>query len=195
MILFIAATREELGGLPGESVGLGAVAAAACTAALIAREEPDEVVLIGTCGSYPGGPPLGSAVLAGRVGLSPGVASMGLGYVPKPSEPLSCTPQLTARLAAPVVDVLTVHAITTDPVLAARLADGGWSVEHLEAYGAALACAQAGVPFAAALGVASEAGPEAHSHWLLHRREAQRAARALLEPLLIGAPLGATGSL
>ncbi len=195
MILFIAATREELGELPGEPIGLGAVAAAARTAALIAREEPDEVVLIGTCGSYPGGPPLGSAVLAGRVGLSPGVASMGLGYVPKAPEPLSSASRLTARLAAPVVDVLTVHAITTDPVLAARLADGGWSVEHLEAYGAALACAQAGVPFAAVLGVASEVGPEAHTHWLLHRQEAQRAARGLLGPLLDGAPSGVRGSL
>lgn len=188
MILFIAATREALGDLPGEPLGLGAVAAAARTAALIAREDPDEVVLLGTCGSYPGGPPVGSAVVAGRVGLSPGVATMGLGYVPKAPEPLACAPQLTGRLTAPVVDVLTVHAITTDPVLAERLSDGGWSVEHLEAYGAALACAQAGVPFAAVLGVASEVGPEAHTHWLLHRQDAQAAARAALAPLLAEAP-------
>jgi futalosine hydrolase len=188
LILFVSATREELGDLPGEALGLGAIKAAASTAALIAREHPDGVVLIGTCGAYRGGPVIGSAVVARRLGLSQGVATMGLGYVPHAPEPLACDPSLTEGIYAPRVDVLTVHAITTDPVLADRLADG-WQVEHMEAYGAAQACAHAGIPFAAILGVASEVGHDAHTHWLLHRLDAQAHAREAAAPLLAPRPL------
>ena len=183
MILFVAATREELGDLPGETLGLGAVSAAARTATLIAMDRPDGVVLLGSCGGYPCGPTIGEAVVARRVGLSSGVSAMGLGYVPASPEPVLCDAHLVGRLPIRRVDVLTVHAITTDPVLAQRLSDG-WDVEHLEAFGAARACAMAGVPFSAVLGVASEVGPDAHTHWLLHRQDALNAARAAITPLL-----------
>ena len=187
MILFVAATREELGDLPGETLGLGAVNAAARAATLITQDRPDGVVLLGSCGSYPGGPTIGEAVIARRVGLSSGVAAMGLGYVPSPPEAVSCDEQLVERLPHKRVDALTVHAITTDPVLAQRLSDG-WDVEHLEAFGVARACAVAGVPFSAVLGVASEVGPDAHTHWLLHRQDALIAARAAVTPLLAEVP-------
>ena len=74
-------------------------------------------------------------------------------------------------------------AVTTDPTLAERLADG-WSVEHVEAYGVALACQLAGVPFAAIFGIASRAGTDAHAQWLTHRDAAQEAARKAARLLL-----------
>ncbi len=175
-MLLLAAAREELGDLDGEVVGIGAVNAAARTATLLARLRPEAVLLVGTGAAYPGGPEVGTAVCAARVGLSYGVAVMGLGYLPRPPAPVACEPALTASLDLLHVPVLTVGAVTTDSVLAARQADG-WDVEHMEAFGVALACAQQEVPFAAVIGIACHAGAHAHAHWLMNRDAAQRVAR------------------
>ena len=189
MILLVSAVREELGSLAGEPLGVGAVVAAARAAWLLADRRPRGVVFVGTGSAYAGGPAPGTAVAARRVGLSAGVAAMGLGYVPRPPPPLPCDARLLARVAAPRVDVLTVGAVTTDPVLAERLADG-WQLEHTEVFGVAVACAQVGVPFLAVLGVASRAGPEAHLQWLAHGREAREAARVAVGGVLSGVEEG-----
>jgi nucleoside phosphorylase len=183
VLLIVSATREELGDLPGQPLGLGAVVSAATMGALVERERPDAVVMLGTGGAYRGGPALGTAVAGRRFGLSAGVAALGLGYVPHPPSPIEADLGLLSLLTLPRVDVLTVQAITTDADLADRLSDG-WQMEHMETYGAAWACARAGVPFAAVLGITSQVGPEAHTQWLLHRHEAQACARAAVAPLL-----------
>ncbi len=152
-------------------------------ARILARDQPDGVIMIGTAGSYPDGPRIGEACVARRVGLSHGVAVMGLGYVPRPPAPIPCDPRLLSRVNLDPVDVLTVGAITTDAVLAGRLGDG-WQVEHLEAFGAAEACSQAQVPFLAVLGISNRVGPEAHTQWLAHRSEAQAAAREAIRHLV-----------
>ncbi len=195
-MLVLAAVDEELGDLPGIAAGIGPVAAAATAAAVLAERRPSAVVLIGTCGAYRSGPPIGTVVVADRVGLSFGVAAMGLGYVPAspprwpnsaPPAPIACATDLVAGVVGPRLSVLTCGAVTTDPVLADRLSDG-WACEHLEAFGVAFACQAAGVPFAAVLGVANVVGPDAHVEWLTHRETAQAATRAAIRPLL-GTPV------
>jgi len=181
--MVVAATREELGPLAGEALGVGPVVVAARMATLLAQRRPDAVLLLGTAGSYPDGPAIGEPIAARRVGLSPSVAAMGLGYVPRPPVPLVCDPRMTSAIAAEKHDVLTVSAITTDPTLTQRLADS-WQVEHMEAYGVAVACAQAGVPFACCLGIANAVGPDAHMEWLMHRNAAQDRAREAVAALL-----------
>jgi purine-nucleoside phosphorylase len=161
-LLLVAAAREELGELDGFVLGVGPVVAAARAATLIAERRPDYVVLIGTGAAYPGGPPIGTAVAATRVGLSYGVAAMGLGYVPRPPAPVLADEALLARLDLPRHHVLTTGAVTTDLTLAERISDG-YTVQHLEAFGVADACRQAGVPFVAVVGVANEVGPDAHT--------------------------------
>ncbi|MCO4746376.1 MAG: hypothetical protein KC912_16385 [Proteobacteria bacterium] len=175
-MLFMAAVREELGDLDGEVVGIGSIVAAARAAEVIARRKPDGVILLGTGGSYTRGPAIGDAVSARKVGMSYGVAAMGLGYVPRPPAPVECATDLVEALGLPAHDVLTVGAVTTDTTLAERLSDG-WTVEHMEAFGVAMACHQAGIPFTAVIGITNIAGPEAHTQWLLHRDAAQAAAR------------------
>lgn len=182
-MLLMAAVAEELGDLDGVTVGIGPVASAAGAAAALARLSPSAVVLIGTCGAYQGGPAVGSAIVAERVGLAFGVAAMGLGYVPRAPSPIACDSALVAQVDAQRVSLLTCGAVTTDPVLADRLADG-WHCEHLEAFGVAYACQAKGIPFVAVLGVANAVGPDAHAEWLSHREAAQRAARAAVLPLL-----------
>jgi len=183
-MLVLAAAREELGTVPGEVVGVGPVVAAASAARILAERKPEAVVLIGTAGAYPGGPPVGQAIVSSRLGLSWGVAAMGLGYVPRAPGPIEGNPALLERLdGVPRHGVLTVGAITTDDTLARRLSDG-WTVEHLEAYAVAHACHAAGIPFVACLGIANDVGPDAHVQWLTHRDGAQQAAREAIAPLL-----------
>ena len=183
-MLVLAAVSEELGNLPGETVGIGPVVAAANAATILARTQPDRVLMIGTCGVYPGRSyTIGQAIMAKRVGLSYGVAAMGLGYVPRAPEPIECAQDLVESTTLASADVLTTGAVTTDMVLAGRLSDH-WAVEHLEVFGVAFACRQAGIPFNAILGIANDVGPNAHAQWLSHRDEAQNAAREAALQLL-----------
>ncbi len=183
-MLLLAAVREELGDLDGEVVGIGPVTAAARAAAILERKRPDTVILLGTAGAYPGGPPVMSVIVGRNYGWSYGVAAMGLGYVPRPPAPVPGDEALLALLPAlPRHEVLTTGAVTTDLTLARRLSDG-FSVEHLEAFGVAIACQHAGVPFVAVLGISNLVGPDAHAQWLTNRDPAQAAARDAVRHLL-----------
>jgi nucleoside phosphorylase len=175
-MLIVAAVREELGDLFGQAVGVGPVAAAAGTAALVARHRPDAVVLVGSAGRYASGPPIGCAIVADRLGYASGAAALGRAYVPRAPAPLRAESRLASRAALPSADVLTTDAITTDAELSAHFG-ATWAVEHLEAYAVAAACAAAGVPFAAVLGIANDVGPDAHAQWRAHRAAAENAAR------------------
>ena len=181
--LVMAAAPEELGELEGAVVGVGPVVAAANAARILEQRRPDRVVLIGTAGSYAQGPAIGQAIAASRCALSWGIAAMGLGYVPRAPEPVECDASMLARINLPRHAVLTVGAITTDRTLARRIADG-YTVEHLEAFGVALACKHVGIPFLAVLGITNDVGPDAHVQWLTHRDDAQQAARIAIKPLL-----------
>ncbi len=178
-MLILSAVQEELGDLAGHPVGIGPVMAAMGAAALIERLKPRAVLVIGTAGSYAGGPEIGAVVRARRVGLSSSAAVMGLGYVPRPPAVLEADRSLLGGLDLPACDVLSVQAVTTDPLLAERLADG-WQVEQLEAYGVAAACAAARVPFAAVYGISNRAGPDAHLEWLEHRAAARQRVREVV---------------
>ncbi|MBX2803925.1 MAG: hypothetical protein KTR31_39985 [Myxococcales bacterium] len=182
-VLVLAAASEELGDLDGDVVGVGPIVAAVRAPTVIAARRPERVVLVGSAGAYPDGPPVGSAIVSASLGMSFGVATMGLGYVPRAPGPIEGDPQMISELGIEAHDVLTVSAITTDPTLAHRLSDG-WSVEHMEAYAVALACQEARIPFVAVLGIANDVGPDAHVQWLTHRDEAQRAARRAAAVLL-----------
>lgn len=181
--LWIAAVPHELGPLDGAAVGVGAVRAGVGAARAIAAARPRTVVLIGSAGAYPGGPPIGAVVQAARLGLADAAAAVGLGYVPLPPAPLTADPDLRRWLAVPEVDVLTTGAVTTDAAAAAQLGaqlESGWHLEHLEAWAVAYAAQEAGVPFAAVFGVANEVGPDAHAQWLAHHAAVEAAVRALI---------------
>ena len=87
-MLVVAAAAEELGDLHGDVLGVGPVRAAASAAKRLSGHRPSAVVLLGTAGRYPGGPPVGTVVSAEKIGWSEGVAVLGFGYVPKPLVPL-----------------------------------------------------------------------------------------------------------
>jgi purine-nucleoside phosphorylase len=174
----VAAVVDELGELSGEAIGVGPIVSAVNAAFLLGRARPSRIVLVGTAGRYSGGPAIGSAVVASVAGWSDGASELGLAYVPLAPPPISLDP-----IGLQSARVLTVPGITTDPGLARRFGER-WDVEHLETFGVALACARAGVPFAAVLGITNDVGPDAHAQWVANRRSAEEAARTVARAIL-----------
>lgn len=183
MIRVVAAVGEELGCMPGTVLGVGMIAAATSTARLLATDRPDGIVLIGTAGAFAGGPPVGSVVMARCIGLGCPATALGMGYVPRAPGPIDADSELCTLLNLPNARVLTNLAITTDTGLAARFA-ADWEVEHMEAYAVAYACADAGIPFAAVLGITNAVGPGAHAEWLRFRLAVSESVRAAIQPLV-----------
>lgn len=183
LIRVVAAVGEELGSMPGTVLGVGMIAAATSTARLLATDRPEGIVLIGTAGAFPGGPAIGAVVVATSVGLGCAASTLGLGYIPRAPGPIETDANLCLALNLPSVRVLTNLAITTDAGLADRFA-AEWEVEHMEAYAVAYACADAGIPFAAVLGITNTVGPNAHAEWLRFRLVVSEAVRASIRPLL-----------
>ncbi len=173
----VAAVPSELGDLPGSPLGVGPVAAAVAAASLLMSRPGAPLVLIGTAGSFAGGPPPGSVITTARLGFADPTATLGLGYVPLAPPPL----HVEALPGFPAFDVLTRLGVTTDAALAARLAaEGPWHVEHMEAYAVAWACHQAGVRFSALLGITNWVGPEAHLEWKERHVEVEEHVRRAL---------------
>lgn len=181
--MFVAAARYELGSIDGFELGVGPIRAAATTARLLALHTPKSVVLIGTAGTYRRDHGTPSVIVARKVGWGHTATLCGVGYVPLPPDPLWTDPGLRTVCDTSLADVLTVGAITTDPTIA-RTWSEEWDVENMEAYGVALAAAQAGVPFLAVLGITNQVGPDAHAQWKTHRAAAEAMVQEQVRPLL-----------
>ena len=176
--LLLAAFPPELAGLldrppagwAAACAGVGAVSAAAATAALLAGLRPDRVLFLGTCGAYGEGLPIGTLLSADPV-LAVSLDELeGRAYRPEcerrrwqPDWPLPFPPRAVA----------VPPAITRTLEGAARLGSVA-EVEHLELSGVFEACRAAGVPAAAILGVANRVGPSAHAEWRSHHEETSR---------------------
>jgi futalosine hydrolase len=186
-MLFVAAFEPELSKLReirtsvwAVPVGIGLPAAAVGTARALSGRSPKAVVLLGTCGAFPGrGLAVGDVVVATGVRLGSAAAARGEGAMPAPMvEVLPCD-STVLRVPGKSVQVATTLAVTTTAGLAAAMTEStGCDVEHLEAYAIALACRAAGVPFMAVLVVANEVGSEGRAQWAEHH---QRVSDALAE--------------
>jgi len=174
-------------------VGIGLPMAAVGTAMQLAELQPRVVLLVGTCGAYPGsGIRIGDVVAPARVRLADGTVAEGRAQFPEPMSTLAEAhgPTVDALLRAGALagDAATTLAITVDDVTAERIGRAtATKSEHLEAYGVLTACAARGVPCAAALGVANVVGSRAREEWRTHHRPAASAAidvvqRALRDP-------------
>lgn len=186
-MLFVAAFEPELAKLRefrpslwAAPVGIGLAAAAVGTARALTGRAPKAVVLLGTCGAFPGrGLAIGDVVVAAGVCLASAAVARGEGAMPPPmTEVLPCDASVL-RVRGKSVQVATTLAVTTTRELADAMARStGCDVEHLEAYAVAVACRAAGVPFLAVLAVANEVGPQGREQWAQHH---QRVSDALAE--------------
>ena len=180
MTLHASAVASELGDLRGEPVGIGLLDALLGTMRLITSQGPHHLVFVGTAGALPGsGLNIGDVICAREVQLGDAALALGLGYSPRHPGALSGR----AVPGVPGVVVITNLAITTDRELSARYA-GSAQVEHMEAYGFALACERAGVAWSCLLGITNEVGPGAHAQWVANRARCEDAAREAARTLV-----------
>jgi len=188
--LLLAAFAPELAGLdaappPGwrvSTTGVGAIAAAASAARLIAEVRPSRVLFVGTCGAYDQRFAIGDLVsVTSALSVSLDVLA-GRAYRPDAE-----TTRWEAGWSLPFPPAVAAvpPAITVDPEGAALLATLA-AVEHLEVSGVFAACADAGVPAAAALAVANRVGPGAHAEWKSSHARVSRALVAALAGVLSG---------
>ena len=180
--LLLAAFPPELAGLdaappPGwrtATSGVGAVTAAATTARLLAEARPARVLLVGTCGAYDDRLAVGD-LIAARAAVASSLDELeGRSYRPA-IEIVRFEASWPLPLPLPLHDVVAPPAITRTAEGARRLAALG-AAEHLEISGVFAACRAAGVPVAAALGVANRAGPDANAEWRANHARVSRAA-------------------
>jgi futalosine hydrolase len=174
------ALRAQVGGLTvaARPVGIGLVAAACGLATRLARTQPRAVVLVGTCGAYPGKGLQIHDIVVGRsiLLLEPAVLDEEAAF-PEPMsarvEAHSAMSAAVASAGARVCDVGTTVAVTTSDALALRLGrDPNVAVEHLEAFAVATVCAMQRIPFVVALAVANAVGANGRSEWRAEQADA-----------------------
>jgi nucleoside phosphorylase len=188
--LLLAAFPPELAGLDvappagwvTATTGIGAVAAAVATARLLEAHRPDRVLFLGTCGAYGARPGVGELLSAAEAVATSAEECASRAYRPGPERTRW---PATWALPLPALAVAVPPAITRSEEGALALAAVA-PVEHLELTGVFAACHAAGVPVAAALGVANRVGPQAHAEW---RANHQRVSGALLQALRAAAVL------
>jgi purine-nucleoside phosphorylase len=184
--LILAAFPPELAGLDAAPprgwrvavAGVGAVAAAAVTARLLAERRPDRVLFLGTCGAYGDRLAAGDLVCAAEVVATSVEERDGRAYRPA-VERTRWAPGWPLPLEA--VAVAVPPAITVSEA-GARALGALAAVEHLELSGVFEACRAAAVPAAAGLAVANRVGPAAHAEWRAnHAAASARLVAALRE--------------
>jgi nucleoside phosphorylase len=171
------------------SVGVGLIEAAAGTASVLAKlpRAPRAVVLVGTAGLQSGSRSpfeLGDAAVVRRAVLLSHAVLRKDAYFPRPLPVEIKSDRALAHALArsrprpiALADVACPLGITATKS-AARLAlsGTGCTLENLDTFAAARACAAAGIPFAAVLGIANRTGPSAHQEWKARARAAAAAA-------------------
>lgn len=180
--LLLSAFAPELAGLDRRPpsgwvvapVGIGAVSAAVETARLLHEHRPRKVLFVGTCGAYDDRLVVGDVIAAAWAIATSVEEALGHAYRPAAE---TTRWRATWPLPLPTHDVAVPPAITLTAEGARALARVA-PVEHLELTGVLAACAAAGVPAGAVLGVANRVGPDAHSEW---KRENARVSARVVE--------------
>jgi len=189
--LLLAAFPPELAGLDASPpagwtvalAGVGAVAAAAATARLLAGGGHERVLFVGTCGAYDGRLAPGDLLAASSVVAISLDELAGRAYRPS-LEVTRFAPGF--QLPLPGHPVAVPPAITLSAEGAALLARVA-AAENLEVAGVFAACEAARVPAAAALAVANRAGPDAHREWAAnHAGASRKLVAALREKGILG---------
>lgn len=178
-------------------LGLGMTVAGAAAARGILAVEPRAVVLIGTCGVFPGLPqyrPL-DLVIPSRVHAVDPLVLQGRAEFATPMQTMVESHAMmvaglvaTAPRAHGAPLASTLGSVTDDALAATLHAGSGCDAENPEAFGVAAACSAARVPFVAVLGVTNLVGSTARQDWGQFQREAvTQAANALANWLHTGA--------
>lgn len=156
--------------------GAGPAAAAASAAFALASDRYDLVISAGIGGGFARVAPVGSLVVAGRIGAADLGAQTPAGFVPVTElgfgrvwhfPPRSLVKAAVAATGAVTGDVLTVSTVTGSAERAAALlaAHPGAVAEAMEGFGVAEAAALTGVPVLEIRAVSNAVGPRDRDAW------------------------------
>ena len=187
-----ARALTELGGFESglaleESSGFGPIAAAACTASILARVRPARVLLIGIAGTYDAAAlAIGSAIQSSRVEID-GLETAGFSQAPGIGTGIDLvrvTRGQSVGGTAPPALLVTVFSSSPGAreVEERRERHPGAVAEDMEGFGVALACALEHVPLAIVRGISNAAGDRETKRWRI--RDALAAARDVAIDLL-----------
>lgn len=168
----------------GKTLGIGMPIAGAGMAHRLNQLSPRCVVLLGSCGVYPGVADYrpNDVLVASRIVLFDHAVAAGRAAFPDPmTVSVDTHPLLAAGLRTGqrthAASLATTLSLTTDDALAATVSRAsGCDGENLEAFAVALACHAANTPFAAVLGVTNVVGSKARDDWRTFQRSAAIAA-------------------
>lgn len=179
-------------------VGFGHGVAGATTARGIAALQPRAVVLVGSCGAYPGQAQYQphDVVVATKVHALDHAVLRGQAEWPTPMTTVFETSAAmvaglaTGRHRTHAVPVASPLAMTTDDAIAARVKGAiGAEAESVDALGIAAAATGANIPFACVLGVANLVGSTGLKDWAqFHREAVVQAAHAVAAWIHNGTP-------
>jgi futalosine hydrolase len=180
----VAAHPLELEGISGGiPLGVGLIEAALGISEVLAQK-PEAIVLVGSCGAYPG-----TDLAIGDVVLADEAVLVTEGDLPD-IVPIRSRPPLF-EMALRHVRVATTTGITVDDARAAAIAKRtGASIENLEAFAVARGCERANIPLAMILGVTNTVGSKGRAEW---RANAKRIATAIATLISEIPPDGARG--
>ncbi len=186
--LLLSAFAPELSGLDREppagwvvaTSGIGAITAAVETSRLLREHRPARLLFVGTCGAYDGRLAVGDLLAAARAIATSVEEVEGRAYRPAAEV---CRWPATWVLPLPAHDVAVPPAVTLTEAGARSLSRIA-TAEHLELTGVLAACAAAGVPAAAVLGVANRVGPDAHAEWMRENARVSALVVAAIRPFL-----------
>ncbi len=178
MRLLISAFAPELGSFAVQPpagwgtaiVGVGAVMAAATTAQILSKLQPEAVLFLGTCGRYDSSLHLFECLWATEAIATSLEELRGGAYRPRVER---------VRWPATLTGPLQGHAVAVPPAITntlegAALLRSVAPVEHLELTGVFAACHAAGVVCGGALVVVNDVGPEAQNQWQANHAEGSR---------------------
>ena len=166
-----------------ELCGFGPVAAAARTAALVARHRPDRVLLVGIAGRLDERLALAATYRFEQVacyGIGVGahdnfIPAAQLGWPQWPGDPTDGSPAIGDVIACAADDgdvpraelLLTACAASASAadVLARRRVFPEATAEDMEGFAVAFACRLAGVPCSVVRGISNTAGDRDHARW------------------------------
>lgn len=176
MKLLLAAFPPELGDLlehPPEGwvcacTDVGAIAAAVSTTRLLRELHPEQVLFLGTCGTYDSAKvPVGALVAVAEV-VATSMDELACRSLRPKVERIRWTADFLPPL--PAKGVAVTPSITVSAEGAALLSTVA-PLEHLELSGVMEACREAVVSCGAALAVVNEVGPFAHEQWVANHAE------------------------
>lgn len=162
-------------------LGFGMAVAAASAARGVQALAPRAVILVGTCGVFPGLPQYRpyDVVIPTRVQLADASVLARKAAFPDPMQTsVECHGLLRAALGASApraaqASLASMMAPVIDDALAASLHGAtGCDADNGELFGVAAACQAANVPFAAVLGVSNLVGSTGRHDWAQFQREA-----------------------